>query len=92
MYTNRFVQPIPTGTPARCRRFNGKLDFNRSYVEYEEGFGDLEGEHWLGLEKMHAMTKDGDVIMECRIDLYGCLGEHGVSEYEVVQVGEGKKD
>ena len=27
-------------------RFDGSVDFNRSYAEYQDGFGDVYGEHW----------------------------------------------
>ncbi|XP_055600470.1 microfibril-associated glycoprotein 4-like [Uranotaenia lowii] len=37
-------------------RFNGSVDFNRGWKAYQEGFGDLEGEFWLGLEKIHQLT------------------------------------
>ncbi|XP_055591116.1 microfibril-associated glycoprotein 4-like [Uranotaenia lowii] len=37
-------------------RFNGSVDFYRGWKDYEEGFGDLEGEFWLGLEKIHQLT------------------------------------
>ncbi|GLD73572.1 angiopoietin-4-like protein [Lates japonicus] len=30
------------------RRFNGSMDFQRSWREYKMGFGDVLGEHWLG--------------------------------------------
>ena len=30
------------------RRFNGELLFNKTFNEYETGFGDIGGEHWLG--------------------------------------------
>ncbi|XP_053668084.1 microfibril-associated glycoprotein 4-like [Anopheles marshallii] len=39
------------------RRFNGSVDFYRNWTEYKQGFGDLRGEHWLGLEKLHMIVK-----------------------------------
>ncbi|XP_055600843.1 fibrinogen-like protein 1 [Uranotaenia lowii] len=37
-------------------RFNGSVNFYLGWKDYEEGFGDLEGEFWLGLEKIHQIT------------------------------------
>ncbi|XP_050094562.1 angiopoietin-4-like [Anopheles aquasalis] len=39
-------------------RFDGTLHFNRSWTEYRNGFGDVNGEHWLGLEKVYQFTKE----------------------------------
>jgi len=33
-------------------RFNGTEDFNRDYIEYEQGFGDLDVDFWLGRYKL----------------------------------------
>lgn len=30
------------------RRLNGEEDFYRGWRDYKEGFGTLQGEHWLG--------------------------------------------
>ncbi|XP_058123305.1 ficolin-3-like [Anopheles ziemanni] len=39
-------------------RFSGALDFNRSWSECAEGFGDVEGEFWFGLEKLYQTVRD----------------------------------
>ena len=38
------------------RRMDGLVNFYRNWNAYVEGFGDLEGEHWLGLDKLHCLT------------------------------------
>ena len=49
------------------RRQDGSVDFKRSWVDYENGFGDLTGEFWLGLSKIHRLTKEGSNTL--RVDL-----------------------
>ncbi|XP_067939552.1 angiopoietin-related protein 2-like [Watersipora subatra] len=39
------------------KRFNGYVDFLRNWTDYQTGFGDIDGEYWLGLEKIHALTR-----------------------------------
>lgn len=34
-------------------RFNGSEDFFRNWTDYESGFGTLDGEFWLGNEKIY---------------------------------------
>ncbi|EDS38138.1 salivary secreted angiopoietin [Culex quinquefasciatus] len=37
-------------------RLDGSVDFNRSWSEFVEGFGDPAGEYWLGLETLHQVA------------------------------------
>ncbi|XP_021260864.1 angiopoietin-related protein 3 [Numida meleagris] len=48
-------------------RVNGSLDFNQTWDAYTNGFGDLNEEFWLGLNKTYSITKQGDYIL--RIEL-----------------------
>ena len=48
------------------RRKDGSVDFNRPWSDYEEGFGDLNGEFWYGLKNMNCLTQTGQ--WELRID------------------------
>ena len=64
--------PIPNsnngGWIAIQRRVEGgTVDFYRDWSDYEEGFGDLEGEFWYGLKNIHCLTNSGS--MELRIDM-----------------------
>ncbi|PKK27148.1 angiopoietin-like 3 [Columba livia] len=48
-------------------RVDGSLDFNQTWDAYANGFGDLNEEFWLGLNKTYSITKQGDYIL--RIEL-----------------------
>ena len=48
------------------RRKDGSVDFQRDWNDYVKGFGNPDGEHWLGLEKIHRLTKASSVL---RVDM-----------------------
>ena len=37
------------------RRQDGQVDFYRDWEDYRNGFGDVEGEHWLGGFFLHGI-------------------------------------
>ncbi|XP_069114627.1 fibroleukin-like [Argopecten irradians] len=38
------------------RRYDGSLKFDKTWDEFKAGFGDLDGEYWLGNEVLHLLT------------------------------------
>ena len=48
------------------RRVDGSVDFNRPWMDYEKGFGYLNGEFWYGLKAVNCLTEVGQ--WELRVD------------------------
>ena len=68
------------------RRKNGSLDFEkRDWVEYEDGFGDLNDEFWIGLRPMHCLTSQGN--WELRIDYHLANGTKSYFHYNNFAIG-----
>ncbi|XP_074506959.1 angiopoietin-related protein 4 [Sebastes fasciatus] len=53
------------------RRQDGSVDFDQQWQAYKEGFGGLNGEFWLGLEKIHSIAKDGGYILNMKLADWG---------------------
>ncbi|XP_035773971.1 ficolin-1-like [Anopheles albimanus] len=66
-------------------RFNGSVDFYRNWDRYRDGFGDLESEFWLGLEKMHQITKSRNY--ELVVEIKDFSGKYGYARYDGFQIG-----
>ena len=66
------------------RRINGSMDFYRNWTDYVYGFGDLDGEFWYGLEKIHCLTTRDDV--ELRIELGNGTTPSTVWTYQLFRV------
>ena len=41
------------------RRIDGKVDFNRNWADYKDGFGSFESDFWLGNDKISEITSKG---------------------------------
>nr|XP_020512416.1 fibrinogen-like protein 1 [Labrus bergylta] len=73
------------------RRRDGKESFDRAWVEYKNGFGDLfspNGEFWLGNEALHYLTSQGDY--DLLINMEDFEGNQRFAEYKNFKVGEEK--
>ena len=67
------------------RRKDGSVDFDRDWVDYEDGFGSLTGEFWYGLSAIHCLTSRGQ--WELRIDYTFTNGTKGYVSYSNFRVG-----
>ena len=69
------------------RRIDGSVDFYLGWNNYTEGFGNLSGEFWLGLDKIHRLSKSGQNVL--RVDLEDFENETRYAEYSTFAVGNG---
>ena len=70
------------------RRQDGSVDFNRTWLEYEDGFGKLTGEFWYGLRALHCLTDQGG--WEMRMDIKLANGTNIFLQYEQFKVSSAK--
>ena len=61
------------------KRIDGSVDFNLNWSDYKHGFGNLSGEFWLGLERIHRLTSDNNSML--RVDMADFEGESTFAEY-----------
>ena len=66
------------------KRQNGSVDFYLTWDDYKRGFGDLKGEFWLGLDKIHRLTVSDN--NKLRVDLEDNLGNTAFAEYSTFSV------
>ena len=69
------------------RRRDGSENFYRGWVEYENGFGNIKGEHWLGLKKISCLTGVRPVT-QLRVDLADFEGHCKTAQYRYFSVGD----
>ena len=67
------------------RRNDGSVDFYRDLADYEEGFGDLEGEFWLGLRQILRLTQAGLTSLHIEVG-YGTT--RGYAKYSTFNIGD----
>ncbi|NXB02736.1 FGL2 protein, partial [Cnemophilus loriae] len=62
------------------RRQDGSTNFNRTWNDYKQGFGNLSREFWLGNDKIHLLTRSQE--MQLRIDLEDFNGIREYAKYD----------
>ncbi|XP_078493176.1 ficolin-3-like [Ciona intestinalis] len=71
------------------RRTDGSENFYRTWAEYQEKFGNLSNEFWLGLENLHALTSSGSY--ELRVELEDCENDRRYAKYSSFAIGSGEQ-
>ncbi|KAL9989438.1 hypothetical protein ACROYT_G003987 [Oculina patagonica] len=66
------------------KRRDGSVDFFRAWDDYKRGFGNLNGEFWLGLDKIHRLTVSSS--NKLRVDLEDIHGKTAFAEYSSFSV------
>ncbi|XP_071160814.1 fibrinogen-like protein A [Mytilus edulis] len=68
------------------KRFDGSVEFNRNWKDYENGFGDKHGEFWLGNKNIAQLTSEGN--HEFRIDVEDWDGKKHYAVYGKFSIGD----
>ena len=66
------------------KRIDGSVDFYRDWTEYKSGFGNLNGEFWLGLAKIYRLTNKERY--QLRVDLEDTEGKTAYAEYNMFAI------
>eukprot|EP00058_Branchiostoma_floridae_P023798 XP_002609288.1 hypothetical protein BRAFLDRAFT_86801 [Branchiostoma floridae] len=61
------------------RRVDGAVTFYRNWTEYQHGFGNIDGDYWLGNDNIHMLTSQGHYIL--RVDLSDWEGNSVWAQY-----------
>ena len=64
---------------------DGSVEFDFKWANYQKVFGDLNGEFWLGLNKIHRLTTTGNTNL--RVDLKDFEGVSVFAHYSTFKVG-----
>ncbi|XP_033647914.1 ficolin-2-like [Asterias rubens] len=68
------------------RRKDGSVDFYLDFANYRRGFGNLEGEFWLGNDNLHRLTAQGEY--ELRVDLEGFYNDTGYAVFASFSIAD----
>jgi ficolin len=101
--TNRAIGSYPIKVNVYCdmetagggwlvfqRRKDGSENFTRTWEEYAAGFGNLDGEFWLGNTNLNLLTTN--MKMELRVDMRALDGSTAYAQYSNFHVGTEAED
>jgi len=71
-------------------RVDGSVNFNRTWTQYQWGFGSTYGNYWIGLDNLHYITSRGD--MEAYFYIETFEGQSASARYDKFGVGSRDDD
>ena len=80
------------GWTVLLKRQDGSVDFYRNWTDCKNGFGNLEGEYWLGLDNMYLLTHQSGDPPQLRVDLADWEGNTAFAKYDQFSVGDEDSD
>ena len=78
-FIHSFTQTDGGGWTVFQRRQDSSVNFYRGWQDYKNGFGDLNGNFWLGLDEIHRLTKSGQNVL--RVDLMDWTNDTAYAKY-----------
>ncbi|XP_061085191.1 angiopoietin-4-like isoform X1 [Conger conger] len=95
------IKPVGVGNPFQVycemrpdggwtvfqRRTGGAVSFRKNWAAYQCGFGDLQRDHWLGLQKLWAITRVRGSCWVLRVELCDFEGGSAFAEYKDFKLG-----
>ena len=84
--------PLSRASLLLLKRQDGSVDFYLNWTDYKNGFGNLEGEHWIGLDNMHLLTHQTSGPPQLRVDLADWEGNTAFAKYDQFSVGDENSD
>ncbi|VDI72252.1 Hypothetical predicted protein [Mytilus galloprovincialis] len=81
-----FMQCEEGGWTLIQKRYDGSVEFHRNWKDYENGFGDIHGEFWLGNKNIAQLTLEGN--HELKIDVEDWNGNKRYAVYGNFSIGD----
>ena len=73
------------------RRMDGSVDFYLNWTDYVHGFGNISGEYWLGLSKLHRLA-NGSISTKLRVDMRDTNGTNAYASYSTFYISGSTTD
>jgi len=67
------------------RRLDGSVNFYLGWKEYKNGFGRVDGEFWLGLDKIHRLASQSSNVLRVDLEDFAQATAYAATDHFVVE-------